>query len=69
MPEQLLRTGTWRSSVLVKIRGQLASQLGWTHQGALVATLAVNFPPTQAPERLGAVAAAAEAAGLPELWV
>jgi alkanesulfonate monooxygenase SsuD/methylene tetrahydromethanopterin reductase-like flavin-dependent oxidoreductase (luciferase family) len=34
-----------------------------------VATLAVNFSPTQAPERLGAVAAAAEAAGLPELWV
>jgi alkanesulfonate monooxygenase SsuD/methylene tetrahydromethanopterin reductase-like flavin-dependent oxidoreductase (luciferase family) len=34
-----------------------------------VATLAVIFSPTQAPERLGAVAAAAEAAGLPELWV
>ena len=34
-----------------------------------MATLAVIFPPTQAPERLGAVAAAAEAAGLPELWV
>jgi alkanesulfonate monooxygenase SsuD/methylene tetrahydromethanopterin reductase-like flavin-dependent oxidoreductase (luciferase family) len=34
-----------------------------------VATLAVIFPPTQAPERLGAVAAAAEAAGLAELWV
>jgi alkanesulfonate monooxygenase SsuD/methylene tetrahydromethanopterin reductase-like flavin-dependent oxidoreductase (luciferase family) len=32
-------------------------------------TLAAIFPPTQAPERLGAVAAAAEAAGLPELWV
>jgi len=31
--------------------------------------LAAIFPPTQAPERLGAVAAAAEAAGLPELWV
>jgi alkanesulfonate monooxygenase SsuD/methylene tetrahydromethanopterin reductase-like flavin-dependent oxidoreductase (luciferase family) len=34
-----------------------------------VATLAVIFPPTQPPERLAAVAAAAEAAGLPELWV
>jgi len=34
-----------------------------------VATLAVIFPPTQAPERLGAVAAAAQSAGLPELWV
>jgi alkanesulfonate monooxygenase SsuD/methylene tetrahydromethanopterin reductase-like flavin-dependent oxidoreductase (luciferase family) len=34
-----------------------------------VPTLAAIFPPTQAPERLGAVAAAAEAAGLPELWV
>jgi alkanesulfonate monooxygenase SsuD/methylene tetrahydromethanopterin reductase-like flavin-dependent oxidoreductase (luciferase family) len=32
-------------------------------------TLAAIFPPTQAPERLGAVAAAAEASGLPELWV
>jgi 5,10-methylenetetrahydromethanopterin reductase len=34
-----------------------------------VPTLAAIFPPTQAPERLGAVAAAAEASGLPELWV
>jgi alkanesulfonate monooxygenase SsuD/methylene tetrahydromethanopterin reductase-like flavin-dependent oxidoreductase (luciferase family) len=34
-----------------------------------VATLAVIFPPTQPPERLSAVAAAAEAAGLAELWV
>ena len=32
-------------------------------------TLAAIFPPTQAPERLGAVAAAAEAAGLAQLWV
>ncbi len=32
-------------------------------------TLAAIFPPSQAPERLGAVAAAAEASGLPELWV
>jgi alkanesulfonate monooxygenase SsuD/methylene tetrahydromethanopterin reductase-like flavin-dependent oxidoreductase (luciferase family) len=32
-------------------------------------TLAAIFPPTQAPERLGAVAAAAEEAGLSELWV
>jgi alkanesulfonate monooxygenase SsuD/methylene tetrahydromethanopterin reductase-like flavin-dependent oxidoreductase (luciferase family) len=34
-----------------------------------VTTLAAIFPPTQAPERLGAVASAAEAAGLPQLWV
>lgn len=34
-----------------------------------MATLAVIFPPTQPPERLGPVAAAAEATGLPELWV
>ncbi len=32
-------------------------------------TLAAIFPPTQAPERLGAVASAAEAAGLAQLWV
>ena len=32
-------------------------------------TLAAIFPPTQAPERLGAVASAAEAAGLPPLLV
>ena len=32
-------------------------------------TLAAIFPPTQAPERLSAVASAAEAAGLPQLWV
>jgi alkanesulfonate monooxygenase SsuD/methylene tetrahydromethanopterin reductase-like flavin-dependent oxidoreductase (luciferase family) len=34
-----------------------------------VITLAAIFPPTQAPERLGAVASAAEAAGLAQLWV
>jgi alkanesulfonate monooxygenase SsuD/methylene tetrahydromethanopterin reductase-like flavin-dependent oxidoreductase (luciferase family) len=34
-----------------------------------VPTLAAIFPPTQAPERLNAVASAAEAAGLAELWV
>ena len=32
-------------------------------------TLAAIFPPTQPPERIGAVAAAADAAGLAELWV
>ena len=32
-------------------------------------TLAAIFPPTQAPERLNAVALAAEAAGLAQLWV
>ena len=32
-------------------------------------TLAAIFPPTQPPERLGAVASAAEEAGLPQLWV
>ncbi len=32
-------------------------------------TLAAIFPPTQAPERLTAVASAAEAAGLAQLWV
>ncbi len=32
-------------------------------------TLAAIFPPTQPPERLGAVTAAAEAAGLDQLWV
>ncbi len=32
-------------------------------------TLSAIFPPTQAPERLGGVAAAAEAAGLAQLWV
>ncbi len=32
-------------------------------------TLAAIFTPDQAPERLGAVAAAAEAAGLAQLWV
>ncbi|MGH3418203.1 MAG: LLM class flavin-dependent oxidoreductase [Streptosporangiaceae bacterium] len=32
-------------------------------------TLAAIFPPTQAPERLSAVALAAEAAGLAQLWV
>ncbi len=32
-------------------------------------TLAAIFPPTQPPEQIGAVAAAAEAAGLAQLWV
>ncbi|HWN61755.1 MAG TPA: LLM class flavin-dependent oxidoreductase, partial [Streptosporangiaceae bacterium] len=32
-------------------------------------TLAAIFTPDQPPERLGAVAAAAEAGGLAELWV
>ena len=32
-------------------------------------TLAVIFPPSQPPERLGAVAAAAESAGLEQLWI
>lgn len=32
-------------------------------------TLAAIFPPTQPPERIGAVAAAAEAAGLAQVWV
>ena len=32
-------------------------------------TLAAIFPPTQPPERLSEVAAAADAAGLPELWI
>jgi alkanesulfonate monooxygenase SsuD/methylene tetrahydromethanopterin reductase-like flavin-dependent oxidoreductase (luciferase family) len=34
-----------------------------------VVTLAAIFPPTQAPERLGAVAAAADSAGLEQLWI
>jgi len=34
-----------------------------------VPTLAVIFPPTQPPERIGAVAAAADAAGLAQLWL
>jgi alkanesulfonate monooxygenase SsuD/methylene tetrahydromethanopterin reductase-like flavin-dependent oxidoreductase (luciferase family) len=34
-----------------------------------VVTLAAIFPPSQPPERLGAVAAAAEAAGLAQLWI
>jgi alkanesulfonate monooxygenase SsuD/methylene tetrahydromethanopterin reductase-like flavin-dependent oxidoreductase (luciferase family) len=34
-----------------------------------VPTLAAIFPPTQPPERTGAVAAAADAAGLAQLWV
>src|SRR6266849_690013 len=38
-------------------------------RGVLVPTLAAIFPPTQPPERLIAVASAAEAAGLPQLWV
>ena len=32
-------------------------------------TLAAIFPPSQPPERLGAVAAAAESAGLEQLWI
>src|SRR6516225_9850709 len=40
-----------------------------SHQGGPVVTLAVIFPPSQPPERLGAVAAAAESAGLEQLWV
>jgi alkanesulfonate monooxygenase SsuD/methylene tetrahydromethanopterin reductase-like flavin-dependent oxidoreductase (luciferase family) len=38
-------------------------------RGGLVVTLAAIFPPTQPPERIGAVAAAADAAGLAQLWV
>jgi alkanesulfonate monooxygenase SsuD/methylene tetrahydromethanopterin reductase-like flavin-dependent oxidoreductase (luciferase family) len=34
-----------------------------------VVTLAAIFPPSQPPERLGAVAAATESAGLEQLWV
>jgi hypothetical protein len=34
-----------------------------------VVTLAAIFPPTQPPERIVAVAAAADAAGVAELWV
>jgi alkanesulfonate monooxygenase SsuD/methylene tetrahydromethanopterin reductase-like flavin-dependent oxidoreductase (luciferase family) len=34
-----------------------------------VVTLAGIFPPSQPPERIGAVAAAADAAGLAQLWV
>jgi alkanesulfonate monooxygenase SsuD/methylene tetrahydromethanopterin reductase-like flavin-dependent oxidoreductase (luciferase family) len=37
-------------------------------RGGLVVTLAAIFPPTQPPERIGAVAAAADAAGLAQLW-
>src|SRR6266566_2044493 len=40
-----------------------------SRQGGLVVTLAAIFPPTQPPERIGAVAAAADAAGLAQLWV
>ena len=32
-------------------------------------TLAAIFPPTQPPEQIGSVAAAADAAGLAQLWV
>ena len=32
-------------------------------------TLAAIFPPSQPPERLGAVAAAADSAGLEQLWI
>jgi len=34
-----------------------------------VVTLAAIFPPTQPPEQIGAVAAAAESAGLEQLWI
>jgi alkanesulfonate monooxygenase SsuD/methylene tetrahydromethanopterin reductase-like flavin-dependent oxidoreductase (luciferase family) len=34
-----------------------------------VVTLAAIFPPTQPPERIGEVAAAAEEAGLAQLWL
>jgi len=34
-----------------------------------VVTLAAIFPPSQPPERLGAVAAAADSAGLEQLWI
>jgi alkanesulfonate monooxygenase SsuD/methylene tetrahydromethanopterin reductase-like flavin-dependent oxidoreductase (luciferase family) len=37
--------------------------------GGCVVTLAAIFPPTQPPEMIGAVAAAADAAGLAQLWV
>jgi alkanesulfonate monooxygenase SsuD/methylene tetrahydromethanopterin reductase-like flavin-dependent oxidoreductase (luciferase family) len=40
-----------------------------SRQGGFVVTLAAIFPPTQPPERIVAVAAAADAAGLAELWV
>ena len=40
-----------------------------SRQGGPVVTLAAIFPPTQPPERIVAVAAAADAAGLAELWV
>jgi len=40
-----------------------------SRRGGPVVTLAAIFPPTQPPERIGAVAAAADAAGLAELWV
>jgi alkanesulfonate monooxygenase SsuD/methylene tetrahydromethanopterin reductase-like flavin-dependent oxidoreductase (luciferase family) len=40
-----------------------------TAEEASVVTLAAIFPPTQPPERIGAVATAAEAAGLAQLWV
>src|SRR5262249_49035210 len=40
-----------------------------SRQGGPVVRLAAIFPPTQPPERIVAVAAAADAAGLAELWV
>src|SRR5689334_25404082 len=43
--------------------------MGGSHRGGFVVTLAAIFPPTQPPERIVAVAAAADAAGLAELWV
>jgi alkanesulfonate monooxygenase SsuD/methylene tetrahydromethanopterin reductase-like flavin-dependent oxidoreductase (luciferase family) len=40
-----------------------------SRRGGFVVTLAAIFPPSRPPERLGAVAAAAESAGLEQLWV
>src|SRR2546423_15130284 len=40
-----------------------------SRQGGTVVTLAAIFPPSQPPERIVAVAAAADAAGLAELGV
>jgi hypothetical protein len=43
--------------------------MGGSHRGGFVVRLAAIFPPTQPPERIVAVAAAADAAGLADLWV
>src|SRR6201995_2378671 len=43
--------------------------MGGSHRGGVVVRLAAIFPPTQPPERIVAVAAAAEAAGLADLGV